>query len=223
MFQENVIKYIRAGCEPVLEDKFFNDQCKGLFVCTAFMATVPGIVLKGYFLLITILLYIANIVSAIALYKHTGYRVSHKTYLKAKVILCLSWVFEWSLLVLMCFAIGYGFRATVILLYVPVVATPLTMGYINYRKLKKPIEYNPKSKSTRVGSVGMVGFWSGMVITNVVRAVFGNVNVEQNTAIAIVLICFSIVNTAKSRGLVDIQRIYFMKKYNITFDPETVN
>ena len=85
----------------------------------------------------------------------------------------------------------------------------------NYRIMKKETEYTPKS--TVVSNIGKMGFTSGIIGANIAR-IFKNV--EQSTAIIIILIGVTFVNSLMSVGLGFIQKVYWAEKYRITFEDD---
>jgi len=217
MFEENIKNYVLAGCNRIPDEKYYRRTVNGTLLLTLLGGIYPGVVLKGGYLLITVLLLLLNILSIWKIYSFTSGGYTYKGSLVLNCILCTAWVLEFSLLELMYFSMLKGFHISVLLLYVPVILFPLILGFIAHKNMHTKRRAAPKSViGATVGAVGLV---SGLLGRRIAKTYFSDV--DQATAIIIVLACLVIVSTIISAGFLDVQRLYYMKKYNITFETET--
>jgi hypothetical protein len=215
--EENVKKYVLAGCMPKQDGKFYRSNIIGPLLLTLLGGVYPGIVLKGGYLFITGLLLLLNILSIWKIYSFTAGGYTYKGCLTLNCILYTAWVLEFSLLELIYFSMLKGFHISVLLLYVPVILLPLIMGFNAHRNM-----YKPRKSTSKVvvgAAVGTIGVSCGLLGRQIAKTYFSDV--DQTTAIIIVLVCFVIVSTVMSVGLLNIQRLYYADKYKITFETET--
>lgn len=219
MIITNITNYVRAGCEPIPDDKFFRQGILGPCFLTLLGGLYPGLVLKGPYLSIAFWLILINVISTIAVYKMAAYGITHKVCLKLKSVMCLAWVIELSLLEVMYFSLWRGFRISVLLLFTPIVLIPLIMGFVYHKNMKKPAKSS--SKGSAGSKIGKIGGGCGIASYLLAKALFKDV--EQSTAIIAVLICITLINSIMSIGLLNIQRLYYMHKYNITFETTKSN
>lgn len=215
LFEENVKKYVLAGCMPKQDGKFYRSNIIGPLLLTLLGGVYPGIILKGGYLLITGLLLLLNILSIWKIYSFTAGGYTYKGCLTLNCILYTAWVLEFSLLELIYFSMLKGFHISVLLLYVPVILVPLIMGFIAHKNMHTKRRSVPKA--IVVASAG-TSFFFYMWVTRMYKKYLQHNRSAFNITIIVLLV---IMSTAVSTGLLNIQRLYYMDKYKITFETET--
>lgn len=107
----------------------------------------------------------------------------------------------------MYFTMLYEFSAFLFILYVPIILVPVLLGIKCAREIHKNTTYNPQNIAhSRFLLSGIFTGVAGMNFAAIFR------NMEQSTAVVIVLICFTFVNSVLSVGLLSLQRLYFLIK-----------
>jgi hypothetical protein len=213
MNPDNVYKYIYTGSIFNEDEKLYRKTCFGPFLLTLLAGLTPGGILKGFWPFLSLAMVVVSLACGIAVFVLASDFLTVKEALRLDVITTVAWVFDFSILNIMCFTMLKGFTPWVLLINLPVVLIPLFVGIIIYRALKKP-DYNPKetAKSNLKFSF-FSSFFSYISLSIVLDRI--STNVEQRTAIIIVLLCFSIVNVFMSLGFLSLQKLYYIKKFKI--------
>lgn len=214
MYLTNVKKFVRMGTNVIpTHEKCMKEMLgpalfagMGVFFCC---------LLKGYYLLIALALVLIVALNMIITYKISSCTMTLRRCLMLKSVLYVTYIIVLSLFELIFFLMWKGLHPSVILLYIPIIIIPIWIMWQNYRIMKKETEYTPKS--TVVSNIGKMGFTSGIIGANIAR-IFKNV--EQSTAIIIILIGVTFVNSLMSVGLGFIQKVYWAEKYRITFEDD---
>ena len=98
----------------------------------------------------------------------------------------------------------------ILLIYIPNILIPLFAGIKIHKGLINS-SYNVKRMTkSNIQSVGFLTGIMGMSFAAIFR------NMDQNVAFIVVLLCFSILNGFMSLGLLSIQKLYYIKKYDLS-------
>ncbi len=213
MNPDNVYKYIYTGSMFNEDEKLYRKTCFGPLLLTLLGGLTPGGILKGFWPFLSLAMAVVSLACGIAVFVLASDFLTVKEALRLDVITTVAWVFDFSILNIMCFTMLKGFTPWVLLINLPVVLIPLFVGIIIYRALKKP-DYNPKATAkSNLKFSFFSSFFSYISLSIVLDRI--STNVEQRTAIIIVLLCFSIVNVFMSLGFLSLQKLYYMKKFKI--------
>lgn len=213
MNPDNVYKYIYTGSMFNEDEKLYRKTCFGPFLLTLLCGLTPGGILKGFWPFLSLAMAVVSLACGIAVFVLASDFLTVKEALRLDVITTVAWVFDFSILNIMCFTMLKGFTPWVLLINLPVVLIPLFVGIRIYRALKKP-DYNPKATAkSNLKFSFFSSFFSYISLSIVLDRI--STNVEQRTAIIIVLLCFSIVNIFMSLGFLSLQKLYYIKKFKI--------
>ena len=213
MNPDNVYKYIYTGSMFNEDEKLYRKTCFGPLLLTLLGGLTPGGILKGFWPFLSLAMAVVSLACGIAVFVLASDFLTVKEALRLDVITTVAWVFDFSILNIMCFTMLKGFTPWVLLINLPVVLIPLFVGIIIYRALKKP-DYNPKATAkSNLKFSFFSSFFSYISLSIVLDRI--STNVEQRTAIIIVLLCFSIVNVFMSLGFLSLQKLYYIKKFKI--------
>jgi len=213
MNPDNVYKYIYTGSMFNEDEKLYRKTCFGPLLLTLLGGLTPGGILKGFWPFLSLAMAVVSLACGIAVFVLASDFLTVKEALRLDVITTVAWVFDFSILNIMYFTMLKGFTPWVLLINLPVVLIPLFVGIIIYRALKKP-DYNPKATAK---SNLKFSFFSSFFFYISLSIVLDRIstNIEQRTAIIIVLLCFSIVNVFMSLGFLSLQKLYYIKKFKI--------
>lgn len=203
----NVIEYIKSGLGFVPEPKLFRKLGSGSGILTFLVGLIPGIVLGGYWMLISIIMIVSFLITMIVVYVLSAKELTVKNRLILQVIICLSWIWQMSLLVTMFYTMAYGINIYLFLLNIPTILIPLLLSVKASKKLKKDTPFN--SREISHSHIRITGSMTGIIGMNL-AAIFRNVG--QNTAIIIVLSSLLFLTYLFSFGLLSIQRLYYLYK-----------
>ncbi len=219
LFRENIKDYILEGCSPVLTRYFCQ---KTLTITAVAMLLIGGIYpwfkFKGYFLLIPLVFVLVNLFCIITVYSVTSLKskvYGHRERLIMNLVRSTMWTLDICLIELMYFFTEIGVHISVLLLYVPVILVPVIMGFIAHKNMRTKKRSVPKP--VVAAGVG-TSFLFYMRVTRMYRKYLRHNQLAFNITIILLL---AIMSTAASTGLTNIQRLYYMDKYKITFEPET--
>lgn len=210
MYLENISKYITSGAIFAKNKKAYRKNSSGPVLLTILAGIVPGVVLRGYYLCLTAILVILAFSCALSVYRITSNILTLKKKLILETIIYGTWVSELSILEFMYFTMWKGVNFWVLLIYLPVILVPIFAG-IKANKMMKGLNYIPKSIAQN--NIRVVGFFAGILGMNFM-AIFRNI--DQSIAIVIGLLCFSVLNGFMSLGLLSIQKLHYLKKYNLS-------
>lgn len=219
LFRENIKNYILERCDPGLTRYWCKKTIIGTAVVMLLIGGIyPWFKLKGYLLLIPLVFVLINIFSVVKVYSVTS--LKSKVYgprerLIMNCVISTTWFLDISLIELMHFFMTIGVHISVLLLYVPVILVPLIMGFIAHKNMRTKKRSVPKP--VVAAGVG-TSFLFYMRVTRMYRKYLRHNQLAFNITIILLL---AIMSTAASTGLTNIQRLYYMDKYKITFEPET--
>lgn len=220
MFEENIKNYILEGCRPALTRYCCRRTIKGTAVVMLLIGGIyPWFKFKGYFLLIPLVFVLINIFSVITVYTVTSLKskeYGHKERLIMSLVIGTTWLLDTCLIELMHFFMAVGVHISVLLLYVPVILVPLVMGFIAHKNMRT--KRRPVPKPVVIAGLGTTSFFLNMWASRMYRKYLRNNRFAFNIVMIVLLV---IMSTIMSTGLLNIQRLYYMKKYNVTFETET--
>lgn len=210
----NIKDYVRLGCDPIPDKQEFRKNVRTPLWFTLILGLFPGFMLEGYWLLISCALILVNIISIKMVYTSSSFIITLERCLMLKFVINLAWVIELSLLELMYFSLMIGFHASVLLLYLPFVFVPLSIGFFFHRQMKKKENSKPKNSSPVI--IGNLGFLAGILGVYLSKVFLRDA--DKGVVNVVLAVCVVLINSLISIGLLDIQKLYYVKKYNITFD-----
>ena len=117
------------------------------------------------------------------------------------------WIIQLILIEIMYFSLIFQFYVFLLLLIIPIVLIPVLLGVKNHKEVCSEYIYNFKGVNrSRLRISGIIIGILGMNFAALFR------NAEQSVIVIIILICFTIVNSILSVGLLSIQRLYYLNK-----------
>lgn len=208
MYTDNMINYIKTGLGFVPEKKGFRKLIVGPLLLTIFAGVGPGILLKGPWLVAMILMMVISFGALVTTFVLSNQPLTTKVQLLLQTILYIGWVLTICLAQFMYYIMQYKVGILLFVLYLPVLLTPLLLGWKYAREMKKSVPVTRKEMTkykVRLGLsvTGSAGIGFGAALFR---------DIEQNMAINVVLILFMILNTVLSIGLLSIQRLYYLSK-----------
>lgn len=220
LFRENIKNYILERCDPGLTRYWCEKTIIGTAVVMLLIGGIyPWFKLKGFFLLLPLVLVLINIFSVIKVYSVTS--LKSKVYgprerLIMNTVIGTTWLLDICLIETMYFFINVGVHISVLIFYVPVILVPLVMGFIAHKNMRT--KRRPVPKPVVVTGVWTTYFFLSLWASRTYKKYLRYNRSAFNIAIMVLLL---IINAALSTVLLNIQRLYYMKKYNITFETET--
>ena len=220
LFRENIKNYILERCDPGLTRYWCEKTITGTAVVMLLIGGIyPWFKLKGYLLLIPLVFVLINIFSVVKVYSVTS--LKSKVYgprerLIMNTVIGTTWLLDICLIELMYFFIDIGVHISVLLLYVPVILVPLIMGFIAHKNMHTKRRSVPKP--VVIAGMGTTYFLLSLWASRMYKRYLRYNRSAFNIAIMVLLL---IINAAVSTVLLNIQRLYYMKKYNIDFETET--
>lgn len=210
MYLENVKKYVTFGMDVNDDVGMWRKQGFGFVLLTVMTGTVPGVILRGHWIYLTLAMYLISIACMVSVFILTSQVPTLEEWLWIHFIVAAGWVLDLSILMLMYFTIWKGFSPWLLLMHVPAIIVPLILGIRNYHMLKSD---NYNTQKIAKGNFITVGFSTGLVGVSFARILFRNV--DQSTIFIVTFTLLTLLNGLMSIGLVSIQKIYFMYKYKI--------
>lgn len=210
MNTENCIEYIKTGLGLAPERKLHIKMSLGPLILALLLGLVPGIVLKGAWLVLSMTLLAMSIAAVIAVAVISSKGMTVKNRLILQVIESLSFVLALCLVDVIFYTVGFGFNAAIAVIFIPPVLTPVLLGIMMYKKVNRDTPFTRKEMTRSTITAG--GIASGAAGVSLSRLFFKDV--DQSTVIIIVLVSTSLVNIGMSVGLLSIQRLYYLKKLN---------
>lgn len=188
----------------------YRKQSIGPLVLVALVGIIPGIVLKSYWLYLSIALLAIAISCVFCTYRMTVRELSVERSLILDVVISGSWYLVLSILGFMYLTIWKGFDFGMFLVCLPPVSILLFLGRKIHKVTMNASEFNPIKKSSNF-HFGGIGF--GIIGANLAAII--SANVDQDGVYIIVLLGLSIWNCIMSLGLLSAQQLYYLKKYNL--------
>ena len=208
MFLTNLANYINQGSVPTWMKKDFIKQVLCQFVLPFFSA-VLGAVLKRHWLWMAAVMWCIAVINAVTVFVISSKGIDLKRRLILFSATSLAWVGEISVFEVMIYTAWRGFDLGVLLIFVPIVVIPMFIGIRTHKILKSETPYEPKKSGRIKYRMGFLAGLCGMSFAALFR------DIGQDAAYIVILICFTVVNGLLSIGLLFIQKLYYMKKYNL--------
>ncbi|MBE6694578.1 MAG: hypothetical protein E7589_07425 [Ruminococcaceae bacterium] len=209
MYFDNVQLYVSNGYKKNKES--YRKACIGPVLLGIMAGLVPGVILKSYWLYMSVTLLVVSLACMLIVFWGSSRDLSLTRRLCLDTVIYGAWVLNLSILELMYFMMWKRFTPWFLLVYLPVILVPLFSGIQIHKALKKS-DYN--SKKIVQSNVRTISFLSGILGMNF-AAIFRNAN--QGVAFIVVLLCLSILNAFMSLGLLSLQKLYYIKKLNISW------
>ena len=168
---------------------------------------IYGSILKKYWIFISVFMVLAFFVATTIVITLSLGKLTIKKRVIIQTTINISWVLQISLMEIIVFTMTYGWRIWLLLLFLPTIVIPLSLGIIIHIRLKKG---GYATKKITNSSFALVGATTGLIGMNF-AAIFRNI--EQSKAIILTLIIMLLLNGILSIGLVDIQKLYYLFKY----------
>lgn len=210
MCLNNMFQFVSTGSILGNEKKTYRKNSIAPVLLTLMAGTIPGIILKKYWIYMTFALWIISITCILTVFLISSKEITLKRCLCMDICIFGTWVLDLSLLELMYLTMWKSFNAWLLLLFLPVILVPLFSG-IKIHKVLKNSEYNFKKNVQ--SNIRTIGFLSGILGMNF-AAIFRNT--DQSVAFIVVLLCLSVLNAFMSLGMLSLQKLYYIKKYNIS-------
>jgi len=208
MYFDNVKLYVSNGHKRSKES--YRKACIGPALLGVMAGLVPGVILRSYWLYMSVTLLVVSLACILIVFWGSSRDLSLTRQLCLDTVIYGTWVLDLSILELMYFTMWKSFSPWFLLVYLPVIFVPLFSGIKIHKALKKS-DYT--SQKVAQSNVRTIGFLSGILGINF-AAIFRDV--DQSIAFIVVLLCLSILNAFMSLGLLSLQKLYYIKKLNIS-------
>ncbi len=210
MYTENCIEYIKTGLGFVPDRKQNIIMAAGSLILTLMLGLVPGFVLKGTWLFISMTMLAMSIAAFIATVIISSKGMTVKNRLIIQVIITLSFILALSFIDIMFYAAAYGFDIVVGIIFIPPAITPTLLGIRMSKRINKDVPFTRK-EMTQI-KLQFSGIGLGIASMNIATFVFKDIG--KDTAIILFIVLSSIINIGMSIGLLSIQRLYYLDKLN---------
>lgn len=210
MYTENCIEYIKTGLGFVPDRKQNIIMSAGSLILTLMLGLVPGFVLKGTWLFISMTMLAMSIAAFIATVIISSKGMTVKNRLIIQVIITLSFILALSFIDIMFYAAAYGFNIVVGIIFIPPAITPTLLGIRMSKRINKDVPFTRK-EMTQI-KLQFSGIGLGIASMNIATFVFKDIG--KDTAIILFIVLSSIINIGMSIGLLSIQRLYYLDKLN---------
>ena len=206
----SMLQYVSTGSIFGKEKKTYRKNSIAPILLTLMAGTIPGIILKKYWLNMTFALWSISIICILTVFLLSSKEITLKRCLCMDVCIFGTWVLNLSILELMYFTMWKHFTPWFLFVYLPVILVPLFSAISTHKTLKKS---GYTARRIVRSNVRTIGFLSGILGMNF-AAIFRNV--DQSVAFIVVLLCFSILNAFMSLGLLSLQKLYYIKKLSLS-------
>ena len=205
MNKDNIEKFISYGLNTVQGKKEIRNLSLGInFIFV--IGFIYGIILGGTSRIIGITMLIISLLSIV-----TTYILSHKLSLKNRIIInskiSTEMVLNTLLFEFIIYAMLYDLDIFVLFLLIPPVSSSLIYFLIINKELKKDICNFKEVSKKRIKIFSMLG---GIVGVFIAKSFFSNV--QQRTALLLLLIFLMFISTVFSFGLINYVKLYYLDK-----------
>lgn len=201
------IEYIETGMEYWNSRKQFRKIALGPLLLVLLMGVVPCIVLKGRWLILMSIMLSSSFSMFFVIFVMSSKPLTIKNRLTMQALIYTNWVIQILLLQTMFYLIVYGVNFLIVLMYIPVLATPIALGLKNAKRLQ--LRRVPPRKEWIC--LFLPFGWAGIIGASLAKSFFQQATNE--IAIFFVIISLTILACVFSIGLLAYQRIYYLKKY----------
>lgn len=142
---DNITEYIKSGLGIAPEKKQFRMLVSAPFIMILTMGLIPGIVLGGYQLILSIMMMITALIMTIAVFILSNQKFTVKNRLILQILIYSNWILQISFLELMYFSIMFPYSVFLYLIYIPPILIPLLLGINATKKIKKDTLFPSKN------------------------------------------------------------------------------
>ena len=205
---EQLSQYVTAGSVEKEESAFRKQSL--LTIAFAVLVGILCATVKGFGPYMILAMCLVSLICVVIVFKLSSNIMSVKGCLWADAIISGSLIFEFSVAEFVCFTMWKGLTPWVLLVYVPVILTPVFFCISAHRVLKHSNYNFPK---TTKENIGRYSFGYGMFCMHFAALLFRSV--DENIVPLIGLICAGILNCFVSIGLISLQKLYYIRKYKL--------
>lgn len=207
MHLNQYIEYIETGMGYWNTQKQFRKIALGPLLLVLLMGVVPCIVLKGGWLILMSIMLLSSFSMIFVIFVMSSKPLTIKNRLTMQALIYTNWVIQILLLQTMFYLIVYGVNFLIVLMYMPVLTTPIVLGLKNARRLQLRRVPPRKEWICLFFPFG----WAGIIGASLAKSFFQQAINE--IAIFFVIISLTIIACVFSIGLLAYQKIYYLKKY----------
>lgn len=207
MIKDSISQYVTNGAIFKTKKKY-RENSWGPFLLSVLTGVVPGVVLKSFWIYLSISLILIGSLCVALIYIISAKECTLKKNLTMDSIIYSAWVCNISILEFMVFTIWKGLDFRFLLIYIPVIIIPVIAGVNVHKKLESANYEHNKNVSSNIRTTGFLSGILGMNLAAFFR------DVDQSTAAIVILICFTILNGFMSLGLLSFQKLYYLNKYD---------
>ena len=204
----NYLKYVNATPKNSKGQMILQVVCP---VLLAFVfGVLPSVILQGIHKYIAMIMLGISVIAFVVVMVCISGGISTKKNLLCNIVLSINWTFQLILSQLTFFILKNGLNYFLLLLFAPFLV-PIFLGLITSKKLRKntfDIEKNKKSEiSISFGVTGMIGMFLAKFLLS---------DAEQGLAVTIFFLSFTFCACIMSVGLLNIQKLYYLQKYEMS-------
>lgn len=133
----NIIEYIKSGLGIAPEKKQFRKMASIPLIMTLTMGLIPGIVLGGYQLILSITMIIISLAIIIIVFILSDKGITVKNRLVMQIIIYAGLLIQISLLEALWLSLIYQSIVVLCLLYIPPILIPILLGLKAAKEIKK--------------------------------------------------------------------------------------
>ena len=185
---DNTLIYIKSGLGLAPEKKPFQQSAGCPFLLVLTMGLIPGIVLGGYRLFLSIVMFVTSLSMMLSVMKRLECGFTVKNRLIMQVIIYVNFVLQCLLLGTLWFPL---IPVVLCALYIPPILIPLLLGIRASRRLRKNIPFNTKA-------ISRSGFRISFSLTGFVGMAFAAVclkDLSQQALLIIMMICIVLLES----------------------------
>lgn len=203
-----IYQYVESGLSIPPIPKQFKQQGIAPFILVMVMGIVPGIVLKGWWLLLSLTMLSVSLLIGCMVLIYSKRALNTINRLKLQGLIYSNWIIQIVLLEIMYYTIAFGFNLLLVFICLIPVLTPCFIGIINDRRLR--FDAIPLKTNCRF----LFSFaWTGLAGIGLGKILFQNAS--QKAAIAFVILSLVFLSSVLSIGLLAYQRILYIKLFDI--------
>ncbi len=209
----NVVSaYIQSGLGIPPVPKQFRKTAIAPFFMVLLIGVYPGAILGSYWLVLSLVMIVSSLAMAVSVFVLSKKELTLHNRLTMQAVSYSNWIIQIVLIQTLYYTTIYGVDLWMALMYLPPIVTPLLVGKRNVRRLQSGKTYPAPPKNGWV--CGIVFGFSGILGVRLGKALLSS-GTSSQVAVAIALVCFTLISCPMSLGLLSYQRIYLLKKYNV--------
>lgn len=207
MQTNNIIEYIKRNMLPEKQYKK-SILMSGIITC---MGLLFGFILGPLWVQLGMFMLIVFVICTVIVFNLMSKKLTLKRQLIVQTIIYANLCLQLGTLEAIIYTSEYGMDINMFLLYLPVIIIPIVLCITTSIMLKKKKKSNNKLGTIYAGIIGVISPLAGWRFSIIV-----NNSLSDNYTVPIILICLTIVNSAFSIGFLNIQKLYYLKKYDNT-------